>query len=795
MFSRKAGPAPSVAGRNAAAFACVLCAVLTLTGGTGALAQTPDRYRCIPSDGSPPYTTPYESCRGDVIRREPLSQEEIAEAWDVQTRGRPFTRCTAADGRYSQFVPDDQACPSPTDKRTVEYAKKSIERQKHEAEIVARAAASVRTTAVAPEPKSAPDAEAALSPPPLLPPQAAPAPINPAAAAAPSAVTPAPAPAAVMPPPRTSTESPPSRSKTIFLWLAVALVAIWTARKWHARGQTLAEPDQPETKPAQAAQRAPKPAKPENEHAQKPAQPDPAASNTDMARLAQTLLGVLEKPDAAATLPGGMAFLTALKQAKLDHTLKSVERVDQLLTQIKTKMAPQRSQWDKQPGTENFRLLLAFYLGAVISRLSGEPIRWYSREQAATMMPPDMQLPDESWSRLVGVLAASPCVPLGVIENSLFGSDAPAMTCKAYVERFVGKLRQALTPGMDENKRCAIMLETFMAEKPMFGGLAFEAQLRRAGLDHSLESLQRLDKLLRSLRPAIKPPYTAFINQSDSQNFMRFAAFYIGMTVARLGSMPVKWLDFEQAKKNLPELEFEFATSSVCLLGGRVFFPLGLVAEILLHPHAQRNIPDWARQALGTAPPPMPSILRSSLQSTAVDAAGIDDVLKTAIGRAGFMAAWAMFMVEGGANGAPTVFVPTASEGGMFRDFSFYDDGESAFQAAYRLMKDNPDGAPFQVMSYDGYANLHTGRTDALTIELSVYAPKPSSGQTRFKLTVVCPYRNAGDPKGFAIYSPKVTECSGSDGMQAAIHKLFYQGVASYKSNSFDWFGHLDESI
>ena len=757
MVFQRTGAKSSAAARHAASLGRVLCAALALSGGIGAHAQTPDRYHCIPSDGSPPYTTP-GTCSGDVIRREPLSQAEMAEALEAQTRGRAFTRCTAADGRYSQFVAPDQACPSPTDKRTIEYAEKSIQQQNHEAEIVARAAAAAVTPAATP--------------------------------------TPAPTPAAEMPPPRPSAESPQSRSKSIFLWLAVALVAIWAARKWRSRDQTVAEPDQPdpdqpEPKPAQAAQHAARPAAPE----QKPAQANPAVSSTDMDRLAQTLLSLLDKPDAAATIPGGMAFQTALRQSKLDYTLESTGRVDHLLAQIKTKMTPQRSQWDQQPGTENFCLLLAFYLGTVISRQANVPVRWYSREQAAPLMPPDMPLPDESWSRLVGVMAASTCVPLGVIEDSLFGSEAPSMTCKAYVERFVGRLRQALTPGMDENKRCAIMLETFFTEKPMFGGLAFEAQLRQAGLDHSLDSLQRLDKLLRSLRPAIKPPYTAFINQSESQNFMRFVAFYIGMTVARLGSMPVKWLDFEQAKKDIPELELEFATSSVCLLGGRIFFPLGLVTEILLHPQAQRNIPDWARQALKDSPPPLRPILRSSLQSAAADAAGMDDVLKTAIGCAGFMAAWAMFMVEGGANGAPTVFVPAAGEGGTFKDFSFYDDAKSAFQAAYGLMKGNPDGAPFQVMSFDGYANLHTGRTDALTIELSVYAPKPSSDQTRFELTVICPYRNAGDPKGFAIYSPKVTESSAPDGMHDAISRLFYQGVASYKSNTFDWFGHLDESI
>lgn len=93
----------------------VLFVALALSGlgGTGAFARTPDRCRCIPTDGSPSYTTP-GTCSGDVIWREPLSRKDIAELWEIKTRGRAFTRCTTADGSYSFHVHNDTACPSST---------------------------------------------------------------------------------------------------------------------------------------------------------------------------------------------------------------------------------------------------------------------------------------------------------------------------------------------------------------------------------------------------------------------------------------------------------------------------------------------------------------------------------------------------------------------------------------------------------------------------------------------------------------------------------------------------------
>ncbi len=577
----------------------VLASLVLPLLGANAQADGPHRYRCFPSDGSPSYTTAW-SCRGEVLRREPLTRDEIAALWEIENRGRPFTRCTAIDGRYSLFVKEDEACPAVTDKRTVEYSQKSIEQRQYDQKLIDAAAASVEPARAQNSGGATPSAVD-----PVPPAREATAPV---AAPIPTVAPPA-VPAAPVPAERPRTRS---WSKWVFVALAVVL-GIWGLIRWRsgaARGS--------EFRPATSRQR-PRP----------------------------------------------------------------------------------------------------------------------SQESAATRVKP--------------------------------------------------------APEVDENQRCARLLQALVSDAPVHGGLAFRDALKQAQLDHSLDSLQRLDELLRRLQAGIKQPIDEFVNDSASQNFMRLAAFYIGMTVAKLGAMPVKWLDFAQAKQLLADLESGFETSLVCMLGGRCYFPLALVAEILLLPNARRNLPDWAQQALQLAPPPMPSILRSSLQGHG--AAPLDGALQAAIHKAGVMAAWSMFMVEGGANGAPTVYAPGADGTGTFRDFGFYGEGDAAFEAAERLMEQNPDRLPYQVMSFDGYANLHTGRTDALTIELRVYAGISAPGQAEFRMGVACPYRNANDPAGFAIYSPKLMQCSMDDSAHAAIFKAFYEGVTSFRAGSFDWFQRLDERI
>ncbi|MES2947766.1 MAG: hypothetical protein V4858_04410 [Pseudomonadota bacterium] len=746
MNSQRSEAAQSATGLVTASVV-VLCAALALMVGADVHARAGDRFRCIPADGGESYTSP-GPCRSNTDTREPLTEQEKADAQATESRGRAFVRCTAADGRYSKFVLNGE-CPSATDIRTIEYAKQAIQPARE------------------------------VTPPPESPAT----PLSPPAPAMPVPVVSAPASVPATLPARVSN----ARSGTGWVvklgLLALVGLGIWGIFSLLGRRHGKAKAEQREVRAKAIARNRKNPASDKELR-----QDQPIRDRIDMQQKAQDFLAAL---GTGADVQGGMAFRGALQQSRLDYSMESLDRVDQLLSQVRTKFSPQRESWQNQPGADNFCLMLAFYLGEMISRQTHQPIKWHTREQAVPLMPADMPLPEASWSRVVGIIAASICVPLAVIEEALFG-DSPTMTCKAFVEERVAKLPKP--PAGDENERCAQMLEAFFNDGGILGTLAFREQLKLARLDYSLASLERLDQLLRFIRPHIKPPYDAFINNPDTQNFLRFSGFYIGMTVARVGATSVKWLDFAQAKKFAPELEFQFETSCVCVLSGRFYFPLGLVTEILLHPDAQRSVPEWANQALQVAPSPIPSILRSSVQSGSESS--LDAPTALAIRKAGRTAAWSMFMVEGGSSGALTVFVQGEGDAGTFRDFSMYGSQDSAFEAAHSRMETNPDQAPFQVMSFDGYANLHTGRTDALTIELRTYTGERSSNQAEsFTMSVACPYRNANDPKGFAIYSPKLLDCSAEAAMRSAIFKHFYLGIQEFKVKEFDWFHYLDERI
>ncbi|TWO72644.1 hypothetical protein FN976_03685 [Caenimonas sedimenti] len=506
----------------------------------------------------------------------------------------------------------------------------------------------------------------------------------------------------------------------------------------------------------------------------------------DMNEAAKQLLGAL---DDSREVPGGLALRQALRQARLDGSLESLDRIDQLLAQIRTRTRPTRESWAEKPGTANFNLLLAFYLGETVARLGQTTVDWMTNAQAQERLPEQARPPEAPWSRIIGVVGGSVAVPLGVVEDGLFGTDVQ-VSCRAYVERLVARVAPQET---DQNVLCRQFLHAGRGAGEVNGGLAFIDALKELAPDFSIGSLERVDDLLRAIRKQAAPEYADFVNRINTQNFLRWTAYYAGSTIAHSCGLTLRWLSFDELKTQFPELEPQFETAFGCVIDDKIYFPLGIATELLFGEKPQRNFRGLAGQIQQKASPPMVSIRR--LHASDEAPANISAILEKGVNQAGFLAAHGMFMMEGGASLAPTVLVPGADGTATFVDFSFHGDQESILAAADERMQANPDNAIFQVLAYDGYANLPTGRTDALLLALHLYGGGTLSGRESLVLRFACPYRPASHPEGMRIYSPKLMQYPVPKEALPALLRSFYLGVLRYKSNTFSWMKLLDESI
>jgi hypothetical protein len=119
--------------------------------------------------------------------------------------------------------------------------------------------------------------------------------------------------------------------------------------------------------------------------------------------------------------PGGLSFAKALGQCKLDGTFESLDRVDQLLDQIRTQLKPEFNAFLSVRANQNFLYFLCFYVGYVITKASGKAVRWLSYRDMLAEIPDNRQFFPECFQTSVTCITpVSFFVPLHSISMRLF---------------------------------------------------------------------------------------------------------------------------------------------------------------------------------------------------------------------------------------------------------------------------------------------------------------------------------------------------------------------------------------
>lgn len=136
--------------------------------------------------------------------------------------------------------------------------------------------------------------------------------------------------------------------------------------------------------------------------------------------------------------PNGLAFRKALNQAKLDFSMQSLGRIDQLLNQIREKLKPEIDIFLTQPDNQEFVFLLGFYIGKVIAKKSFEPIKWLTYEELSKLYDGvEKEYPLCFATTLTCLIGRDRLVvPLAMIVERLFSPD-PARTVRNIAERYV----------------------------------------------------------------------------------------------------------------------------------------------------------------------------------------------------------------------------------------------------------------------------------------------------------------------------------------------------------------------
>jgi hypothetical protein len=149
---------------------------------------------------------------------------------------------------------------------------------------------------------------------------------------------------------------------------------------------------------------------------------------------------------------------------------------------------------------------------------------------------------------------------------------------------------------------------------------------------------------------------------------------------------------------------------------------------------------------------------------------------------AGYFAAHGMWSVADGDVRVP--FIGSAELDGS-RQLEVFEAEE--YGAAVALAREAfRDAEPPAVLVYDGYANLPTGRTDALVLHVRIE-------RSRVDLRIVLPYRSATHRDGFAVHHPRFEQSSAISLEEQGV--WFVKGVQLHVEGARIWNEHLDETI
>jgi len=313
------------------------------------------------------------------------------------------------------------------------------------------------------------------------------------------------------------------------------------------------------------------------------------------------------------------------------------------------------------------------------------------------------------------------------------------------------------------NEMARNFLEAYASGREVKGGWQFAKALQQAQLDFSEAGLNRLDQLLASIRERAKPSRQVLQETLPGRNFCSLIAYHVIEVVRRRTGANLDWHDRASALRALPKgagLPDVPSARLVALFDdqGAAFMPLGWVEAQVLGEGRQVKAGDHVASLIGQIERDGPAVWWTGMHAL------------------GQMASWQMMMAADGGAVLPMMLRSTAPTNWVMLMAGLPgEDVDEALKRGARSLDENPEGAVWQVLAYDGIADLQQGRFDAVMVMLQTYGKSP------LYLKLAFPYRPAKAGRSFAILDPTLREANVENDKVAMLGGAMQRGIQSIK--------------
>lgn len=307
-------------------------------------------------------------------------------------------------------------------------------------------------------------------------------------------------------------------------------------------------------------------------------------------------------------------------------------------------------------------------------------------------------------------------------------------------------------------------LDTYARGGEADGGWKYGKALQQSKLDYSEASLARLDHLLDAIRQQAKPSPEEMQDTAPGRNFCSLVCFYVIELVRRRTGAMIHWHDRDSALRALPASaqlpDAPFARLVVlCPDQGVAFLPLDWVeGRILGGEGNQAPSRDYVDDLVQQIERDAPAVWWSGMEA------------------AGRIASWQMMMAADGGEVPPTLLGSTAPmTWRVLTGPGAASNVDEALQRGGQILESNPEGAAWQVLSYDGYAEIDGERFDAVLVILYTYGDAP------LRMKLAFPYTPPKSGRALAIHQPSLRDANVANEQIAMLQGALERGIQSVK--------------
>lgn len=435
---------------------------------------------------------------------------------------------------------------------------------------------------------------------------------------------------------------------------------------------------------------------------------------------------------------------SALKTVNFNQSYESFMRLDQMFDAFKKQVGKLDANFIDDPIKCNTLKLIASYIGQFICYKLGQEEKWQSYSEMHQEFKSFQDKPND-FVHQYGINCDSQItLPLFYVVQH-FCSDQPSIKISQEIENLIinNQILKINETHM-HSEEMHNMQTIYKKGYALFCETAFEPMVRLSNLDYSLDSLVRMDELIREIRNNFIQSPSQFLSEPKNFCFVLYLTGYLGRVIAEECGCALRWYNSQQVSQMVGQaIPEQIGTCRIAQIDSSLFFISQHISDLLFAPTIETASLDYANSIIQKIKPVAnPIYLAQATTQSSTTITPFDLALQ----HAAILVHFLLMKIHGvfPRQTPDETLIPTTFPEGK----TFYSHPDAELSTLLTRLDQNPEQLQFNVLGYEMYACLPHTRIDAISLHIRNY------GEHHMNIQLVVPYYSTFDYRGFCILQP-----------------------------------------